>query len=418
MALASVFMLGSYQQGTAQAPHYYGFRGPQRDGIYREETGLLKEWPSEGPEVLWKSMDAGKGYSSPVIVGNRLYLTGMNEEENKEIFQAYTLDGQKIYQVEYGSPWTQSYPDTRSTPTIVGDKAYVSSGMGEVVCLNIADGKEVWKVDGQTLGRKTGTWGTSECLLVFDNKVIFCPGGDQMAMVALDAQTGEIVWKSKSLGDISNYASPILVTYKGKKQIVTLTGLLAIGVDPDNGDIKWTFDDWGQESVNNGWEKISPNLALYQDGHILFSEGYNTGAFMLALNDNLDDVSLAWKNADLDTHIGAYVLLDGIIYGSNWINNGTGKWMAVDWNNGETKYESDWPGGKGKGSIISADGMLYCYDERRGTVGLVKPNPAQFEVVSEFRITDGSGAQWAHPVIDKGILYMRHGSALMAYKIK
>ncbi|MCD7976634.1 MAG: hypothetical protein LUG51_05575 [Tannerellaceae bacterium] len=140
--------------------------------------------------------------------------------------------------------------------------------------------------------------------------------------------------------------------------------------------------------------------------------------FLLQLNEDATDATFVWSNNDLDTHIGGYVLVDGIVYGSNWINNNQGNWVAIDWQTGETKYETTWSGGKSKGSIVTADNMLYCYDERRGMVGLVKPNPEKFDVVSEFRITKGEGPHWAHPVIDNGVLYIRHGDALMAYKIK
>lgn len=403
---------------TAIAQSQHGWRGPDRNGIY-PETGLLKTWPAGGPEQVWETLDAGKGYSSPVIVGDRLYITGMNEDEDKEIFSAYTLDGKKIYEVVYGTPWKDSYPETRTTPAIVGDKAYVISGNGEVVCLNTAKGDIVWKVDGATtLGRKTGTWGISECPLVFDNKIIFCPGGDQTAIVALNAENGEIIWKSRSLNDISNYASPMLITHNGKKHVVGLSGKSIFGVNPDNGNIEWTFDDWGQNATERGWEKIAPNSPIYKDGQLFVSNGYDIGALMLKLNDDATAVSLAWRNNDLDTHHGSYVLIDGTIYGSNWINNTSGNWVAVDWNTGETKYEKEWGGGKSKGSIIAADGRLYCYDERRGAVGLVNPTPEKFDVISEFRITKGEGPHWAHPVINNGILYIRHGNALMAYKIK
>jgi outer membrane protein assembly factor BamB len=103
------------------------------------------------------------------------------------------------------------------------------------------------------------------------------------------------------------------------------------------------------------------------------------------------------------------------IFGSNWIDNGNGNWCCIDWNTGKKMYEATW---NNKGSIIAADGMLYCYDEKKGFVGLVKPNPQKFDLVSSFKVPKGSGPHWAHPVISNGILYIRHGSALMAYDIK
>ena len=416
---------------VAQTPH--GWRGPARNGTY-SETGLLKSWPTDGPELLWEATDAGNGYSSPVIVNNRIYLTGMNEAEDKETFIAYTMDGKKIYEVEYGNPWAYSYPETRTTPAIENGKAYMISGSAEIVCVNIADGSIVWKVDGGTqFERKPGTWGTSECPLVFDNKVIYTPSGDQTTMVALNAQTGEVVWKSKPLGDVGCYVSPILISYKGKRQIVGSTAMKLIGVNPDNGAIEWTFGGWGvqnptlypeghqyraQTQGSTSWVNIAPNTALYKDGHIFFCHGYNIGGFKLQLNDDLTDVSLLWKTADLSTHHGGYVLVNGVLYGSNHIDNSAGNWVAVDWETGKTKYNESWQA-RSKGSIVTADGMLYCYEERRGTIALVKPNPEKFDIVSEFRRkSNGKGPYWAHPVINNGVLYIRHGNALMAYKIK
>jgi outer membrane protein assembly factor BamB len=416
----------------------YGWRGLTRDGVY-SESGLLESWPQEGPKLLWETLEIGKGYSSPVIAGNRLYITGMNEDENMEIFTAYTLEGKKIYETAYSAPWNKTYPETRTTPTIVGDKAYVISGSGEIACIAVADGAIAWKVNGGELfERKTGTWGTSECPLVFDNKVIYTPSGDQTTMVALNAETGETVWKSRALGDVGAYVSPLLITYKGKRQIVGSTGKNVIGVNPETGDIEWTFAEWERPQdppptnppkEGNAPRERSPrrdapsgniatNTPLYKDGRIFFCHGYNIGAYMLQLNDDLTGVSIAWRNNDLDTHHGGYVLINDVIYGSNWINNTQGNWVAVDWNTGETRYETDWGSGKSKGSIIAANNMLYCYDERRGTVGLVRSNPEKFDVVSEFRITKGSGPFWAHPVICNGVLYVRHGNALMAYNVK
>lgn len=395
----------------------YGWRGPQRNGTY-PETGLLKQWPAEGPQKLWETLDAGKGYSSPVIVGDRLYLTGMNDDQTQEIFSAYTLDGKKIYSVEYSKPWDQTYPETRTTPAIVDGKAYVISGSGEIVCISTADGKIVWKVNGgEVYSRKTGSWGTSECPLVYDNKVIFTPAGDKTTMVALDAQTGKEVWKTKTWGDVGAYVSPMLIEYKGKRQIIGSTAVHIFGVNPDTGAVEWDFTGWGSPRNATGWDSIAPNTPLFKDGKIFFGHGYDINSYMLQLSDDLKSVKLLWKNESLDTHHGGYVEVNGVIYGSNWINNGQGNWVAVDWNTGAVLYEHNWEN-KGKGSIISADGMLYCYNERTGAVALVRPARDKFDVVSQFKVQKGSGPHWAHPVIVGGVLYLRHGEALMAYKVK
>ncbi|MDR0558845.1 MAG: PQQ-binding-like beta-propeller repeat protein [Prevotellaceae bacterium] len=409
-------ILASVSCAMATAQPFCGWRGENRDGIYNEKN-LLKSWSPDGPALLWETADAGKGYSSPVIAGDRLYITGLNEDEDREMFSAYTLDGKRLYTVEFGLPWNGSYTHSRTTPTIVDGKAYVISGTGEIVCIAVADGKILWKIDGgKQFDKKQGTWGTSESPLVFDNKIIYSPGGDATAVVALNASTGELIWKSGSLNAISSYVSPLLISYKGKRQIIGMTDYHVYGINPETGEIQWQFDDWANKDVRkNGDRKICANTPLYKDGKIYVSNGYDQGSFLLELGDDLSSVKLVWRNEDLDTHIGGFVLVNGTIYGSSWTNNNQGDWVAVDWNTGETKYKTAWEG-KSKGAIISAENMLYCYDERRGTVALVNATD-RFDVVSEFRIVKGDGPHWAHPVIKSGVLYIRHGGALMAYKI-
>ena len=392
------------------------FRGPNRDGIYSAESGLLKQWPTNGPQLLWENSDLVQGYSSPAVISGTAYITGMNEDKNQEVFFAIDRNGKTLYKTPYGKPWKATYPETRTTPTIVDGKAYVISGMGEVVCINIADGSIVWTVDGGTkYGTATGNWGTAECPLVVDNKVIYSPGGKQTTIVALDKETGAEVWKSRSLGDNRNYVQPTLITWNGKRQIVGGTNNYYYGADPETGEIQWSSKDWF--SVPDD-ENIAPNGAVFKDGILVFSQGYgiNTTAFKLA--DNMKSVSVAWKNNDLSTHHGGYVLIDGVVYGSNWVNNNSGNWVAVDLMTGKTLFNEAWSGGKGKGSTVYADGMLYTYDERRGFVGLVRPTKDKFDVVSEFRITKGSGPYWSHIVISNGIMYVRHGEYLAAYLVK
>ena len=398
----------------------YGWRGPEHNGYYPDK-GLLKTWPAEGPALVFETEDAGKGYSSPVVVGDKVYVTGLNEDGTKEVFQSYDLKGKKLYTVEYGNPWKQSYPDTRTTPAIMDGKAYVISGMGEVVCIDTKEGKVLWQVDGGTkYERQTGNWGTSECPLVYDDKVIYTPCGNQTTMVALNRNTGEEIWKTRPLNEKSAYVSPIMIEYKGKRQIVGSTSKTAFGVNPDNGEIMWTFDNWGPNYTGKQgrWDNIAPNSALYKDGKIFFCHGYDLNGFQLKLSDDLKNVELTWRTETLDTHHGGYVLVNGKIYGSNWINNNDGNWCCLDWETGETNYEEKWTDGASKGSIIAADNKLFIYDERRGYVGLVNSTPEKFDVVSKFRVAKGSGPYWAHMHIDKGILYLRHGEYFAAYKIK
>ncbi|MDH6358466.1 PQQ-binding-like beta-propeller repeat protein [Parabacteroides sp. PF5-9] len=403
--------------GQMHAQLSNGWRGPDRNGIY-QETGLLKKWPEEGVPLLWSVNNAGKGYSSPVVVGNKIFVTGMDIEEKNEILTAYTIDGKQLYQVKYGKPWSQSYPETRTTPMVVEDRVYVISGIGEIVCMQVNDGSICWSVNGnEKFGAKTNTWGISESPLVFDNKVIFTPGGDQTTMVALDALTGETIWTTPSLNDLCSHVSPLLIVHNGRKLIIGFSEDYLYAVHPETGEMLWQYNDW-DFVAERGMDGICINTPLYKDGRLFISNAYEMRSHMLELNEDGSAVRTLWRNDDLSVHTGGMVLVDHIIYGSNWFNNNSGNWVAVDWNTGATTYKASWPGGGSKGSVITADKMLYCYEERRGTVALVKPNAGGLDIVSQFRIREGEGPHWSHPVIDHGVLYIRHGSALMAYKIK
>lgn len=398
----------------AQFP-LYGWRGPERNGTYPEK-GLLKKWPAEGPAKLWEVLDVGKGNSSPTIADGRIFLTGMNEDGSKEILSAYTMEGKKLYSVELGTPWNHTFHETRTTPTYYDGKIYVICGGGEIICVSAADGKIVWKVNGgETYKRKVNNYGTAESPLVFEDKVIYTPAGELTTMVALNAKTGKEVWRTKSLGDVGAYVSPILIKYKGKKQIIGSTSSHLIGVNPKSGEIEWSVEiprghhgDLGNPAAN------SP---IFKNGRVFISEGYDVFSYMIELSDDLKSAKVVWENKTLDTHFGGYVELNGVIYGSSHITNGSGNWCAIDWQTGQTLYEHTWEG-KSKGAIIAADGMLICYEERRGTIGLIRPSREKFDLVSEFRITSGEGPHWAHPVVNNGVLYIRHNSALIAYKIK
>lgn len=398
----------------AQFP-LYGWRGPQRNGIYNE-SGLLKEWPAEGPQKLWETSDVGKGNSSPTVTDKYIFVTGMNDDASMETLSAYTLEGKKIYTVEYSKPWHNTYPETRTTPAYSDGKVYAIGGCGDIVCLNAADGKEIWRVAGsEAYKRKINTYGTCESPLVFDDKVIYSPAGEEATMVALDKKNGKEIWRSSSLDDCNSYASPIVIKHKGKKQIIGATASKIFGVNAKNGEIEWDFTikkghhgDVGNPTIN------SP---IFKDGKVFFSQGYDIGSYMLQLSDDLKSATLLWSNDQIDTHMGGYVELGNTIYSTTHINNGMGNWYALDWETGDVLYNEAWTG-KSKGAIIAADNMLYCYEERRGTVALVKPSREKFEIVSEFRITSGEGPHWAHPVIANGVLYIRHGSTLIAYKIK
>lgn len=394
------------------------WRGPERDGTY-PESGLLKVWPAEGPPLVWSSSGIGKGYASAVSDGNRVFVTGM--KDSTDYLTSMTIKGEILWQVPFGPSWNSSFPETRCTPTLENGSVYVLSGLGTISSINASDGKTNWKFNAaRKFEAAYGDWGVCESLLLVDNMVIYTPAGPRTSMVALDKKTGETIWESESLNDTSGYVSPRLIRIGNRRVIVTIMANNLMGVDPASGKILWKYNYAAlkpEESVKvwPGAPKTNTITPLFMDGFLYITGGYNHVGVMFKVSDNADTISLAWTDTVLDCHHGGVVLVDGHIYGSNWIDNSRGNWCSIDWKTGKSGYDHKW---QTKGSIIASDGMLYIYDEKNGNVGLLNTDPAKFDLVSSFKVPGGKGPCWSHPSIKGGILYVRRGDVLMAYDIQ
>jgi outer membrane protein assembly factor BamB len=389
------------------------WRGPNRDGIF-PETGLLKVWPETGPESILTVEKIGKGWSSPVLADGIIYTTGMID--TLDYLSAISLDGTIKWQVPYGRSWNQSFPDTRSTATIDGDRIYVQSGTGRLVCIERATGKEIWAVDvDKEFECEYHVWGNSETPLIVDDKVICTPGGKKTSVVAFNKMSGELIWQSRPVGGPRSYISATIYEFNGHRFVLAATASHLIALQPDSGEVVWSYQYW--KPIEWKWQDnglIWTNTPVYRNNEIFISMGYDYPAVMLTMDSTGTSVAEKFIDHTLDNHIGGLVISDGYIYGSNWFNNSNGRWVCMNWDTGEIKYVADWDS---KGPVVMADGLLYAYNEK-GNVGLIKPDPDGFHVISQFKITKGSGPHWAHPFIADGKLLVRHGEVLMVYDIK
>jgi len=378
------------------------WRGPSGNGIY-PESGLLKQWPSSGPEILWAYEELGKGHSSAVVTGGFVYSSGMVDSTG--FLFKFDLDGHLVYKQAYGAEFSASYSGTRGTPVIVGNKVYLVSGNGKLVCFNEGDGKIDWskelfkEFDGSNI-----MWGINETPVV-DGRIIYVtPGGKKNNVVALNRFSGELIWSSKGVGELSAYCTPLLFNHNGRKILATHTASHLIGLDAASGEVLWS-----QKHPNT--YSVHPNTPIYHNGELFYFSGYGQGGGKLTLSEDGGSVSRAWYNKSADSRMGGAVLTEGYIYTSGDVNR---EWRCLDWKSGKEMYSST---EIGKGVVIYADGMLYCYSER-GELALVKPGPTGFDVVSKTQVTLGSEQHWAHPSIYNGRLYVRHGKSLVCYKVK
>lgn len=387
------------------------WRGPERDGKY-SDTGLLKHWPEGGPVLLLKKEGLGNGYSTPVVYEGDVYISG--RRDSVEVLTRLDMQGNLIWETVYGKAWDKSFPESRSTPTIEDDRAYIMGGLGNVVCMDIYSGEIIWQVNThQEYKGEFHRWGMAESLLLTENAVISSPTGERTALVALDKMDGSLIWETESQGGVRSYVSPLMINHNDRNMIIVTSHEDLMAVDPENGNIIWSKD------IVNGYSsdrnrRINTNTPLYHNGEIFTNSGYDVDALMLKLSPDGMQAEVKWNDANLDTHHGGVVLVDGYLYGSNWINNGNGNWVCQEWETGKVMYEEKW---HNKGSVIYADGLLYIFEEKQGNVGLVEPAPEGFKLISTFKPEGGSGPWWAHMSIYEKKLFIRHGEVLFIYDI-
>jgi len=390
----------------------YEWRGPGRSGIYNE-TGLLKIWPADGPELIWEYGNPGTGYSSATVTDDAVYVTGRKESD--DVLTALTLDGKKKWEVVYGKAWTANHDGTRCTPTFYNGRIFLISGSGDIVCVG-TDGKIKWSKNHYSLySSKPLMFGISESPLAFDNMVIASPGGKKASVVAFSMDDGKVLWEAEPVDAAPQYVNPLLIEYAGRKMIITVMETNILAINARDGKIVWKLD---YVAANSGQPRSYKNHAItpvFRDGEIFIGNGYNFIALKLKLSPDGNSVTKVWENTAFDPQLGGVVLLGDHLYGSTHQAKPADSWACVDWKTGKTLWTSKW---YSKGSIISADGMLYLYEEKSGHVALVKPNPAKLEILSEFQVTKGDGPFWPHPAIKNGRLYIRHGEVLMVYKVK
>ena len=396
-----LFSIVLYSCSFAIAQIHTKWRGPNGDGIYNE-TGLLKQWPASGPEIIWHFDNLGQGHSSPAIANSLIYISSMLD--NTGYIHALTLDGKLKWKVPYGPEFAESYPGSRSTPVIVDDLLYIYSGLGILSCLDANNGNEKWRKDVfKDFDGKNIRWGVTETVVVEGGLVFVTPGGRKNNVVALNRFTGDLIWSTPGMGENSAYCTPLIVHLPARKLLVTMTADHIIGIDASTGKLYWSYPQTNRYQVH-------ANTPIYYDGGLFCFSGYGQGGVKLEISPDGSSVKKQWFNNKLDSRIGGMVLLNGFLYGSGDNNR---EWRCIDWKTGEEKYAAK---NIGKGVVISAGGMLYCYSEK-GELALVEATPSGFKIASQTKVELGSEQHWSHPVINNGILYLRHGNTLIAYRI-
>ena len=395
------------------------WRGPDRSGVSKE-TGLLKQWPAGGPKLLWQVNNLGDGYSTPVVVGSRLYMMSNTGMDNEYVQAISIADGKQIWTTRVGKVGNPDqnppYPKARSTPTIDGDLLYALGSDGDLACLETKTGKIRWSKNlRQEFGGKPGEWAYAESPLVDSGVVVITPGGPQATLAALNKKTGAVIWKSAVPGgDAAGYASAIMVQAAGRKQYVQLLSKGLVGVDAKTGQFLWRYAD-----VAKGPAQYFTPVA---NGEYVYGGALGVGGGTVHLKSNGDGVlaEQVYFARGLPNGLGGAVIVGGHLFGTEVAQ----KLVAVDFATGKVVWQQD---NFGWASVAAADGMLYLHLMMSGAYVLVEATPEGYREKGRFtppvqpqhaKKGEFAEAAFAYPVIANGRLYIRDLGTLWAYDIK
>ncbi len=385
------------------------WRGANRDGFFHE-TDLLKHWPDDGPELLWIYEGLGLGFAAPAVSSNGLFING--EHEGKSYLFALDLEGQLRWKSPNGKEFlgegfSSTYPGARATPTVYGKLVYTTSGEGQIGCFDSSTGQEKWSVNiVDYLDGIVGYFGYSESVAVDEEHVYCFPGGASTNVAALDRFTGKIAWTQSALRDTFAYGSPVLIELSDRQILMTTSRHHLFTMDRKDGSLLASYELEGYE-----YDGEHCNTPVYSDGLIYYvaNDIPSQGAIKLKLSDDGKNITELWRNNEVMNNFGGLVAVNGHLFTTVKGN----KLLALDPENGDVVDSLK----VATGSIIYSDSKFIVYGNN-GAVNLVNYEEEQLESAGQFKVKEGSGHHFSHPVVANGVMYIRHGDALMAYSIK
>ncbi len=371
------------------------YRGPTADGTTPEAIRL--SWPSNGPKVLWKT-PLGKSFGSFAVAGNKACIyqerppgqescTAYNAASGHELWS--TVVDKTIHENEGGD-------GPRSTPTMDGDHVYVLSTFLKVQCLAGSNGKMLWSHDlAAEFGGKQLHWGNAASPVVEGNLVIVAGGGAGQSLLAFDKMSGKLAWKCEN--QQITHATPVPATIGGVRQMIFFLQSGLVAVNPESGDVLWK-----QSFPYNVSTAASPVVA----GDIVYcSAGYGVGggAYKIEKHGDAFASRQLWRTPGGNVnHWTTSIYHDGCLYGLFGFKQfKTEPLKCIDLETGKEKWSQD---GFGQGGLVLVDGNLLVQGDQ-GQLVLVKASPEGYSELA--RAHPLAGKCWTMPVVAGGKAFCR-----------
>ena len=388
----------------ALAQDWPQWRGPNRDGAIVAFTEP-KAWP-EQLKLKWK-VKVGTGHSSPLVLGQRVYLHS-REGENEVVRAMDLANGKQLWQDSYPAAFTVPQAAAahgkwpRATPVIANGKLYTFGISGVLSCYDLPSGKLRWRKETSSqFNNSLPGFGVSSSPIVDRGLLILNVGGNSGALMAYNAETGEEKWSLKADGD--SYASPIVADLGGIHQVITVSVLSIIGVAADSGALLWRIP-----YPSNGPVTIATPV-LYQQTVICSGHSRGTKAFTITKRGNEWATEQAWHNPDVSLWMNTPVLSGDFLFGLSQRNSG--QYFCLDTRTGKVLWTS--AGRSGDYAVILKSGDKLFLQTTDGNLIVAKMTDKGYEPLKQYQVAESQ--TWAHPAIIKDQILVKDVEHLMLW---